>query len=311
MPDPFKIAKPGIYIDVPTQDYFADPCPAPSLTQSVAKVLIDQSPLHAWHAHPRLNPDYQHDDDRKFDVGNIAHKLMIGRGKDIVVIDFDDWRTKAAKEAREAAAAEGRLAVLGKHYSRAERMVAAAREQIDHRGLADLFRDGDGEAVMAWQENGLWMRQMVDWLSPDRLTFADYKTTDMNAAPHVLGRMMASAGWPIQAAMAERGLTALLPKTPASSAYRRFLFVVQEAEPPYCLNVVDIGHGPIAMGHKMLDRAVELWRACVTAGRWPGYPPEIVTPEYPGWAEQQWLDREIHDAARARVPSTDSVLSAG
>jgi hypothetical protein len=84
----------------------------------VAKILLDRSPLHAWHAHPRLNPDYRHDDDTKFDVGNIAHKLMLGRGKDIVVLEFDDWRTKAAKDAREAAAAAGKLAVLGKHFAR-------------------------------------------------------------------------------------------------------------------------------------------------------------------------------------------------
>jgi hypothetical protein len=113
------------------------PCPAPSLTQSVAKILLEKSPLHAWHAHPRLNPDYQHDDATKFDIGNIAHKMLLGRGKEIVVLeDFDDWRTKAAKEAREEAAAAGKLAVLGKHAARADRMVNAAREQLELRGSA-------------------------------------------------------------------------------------------------------------------------------------------------------------------------------
>src|SRR4051812_46738879 len=100
----FKITAPGIYLDVAANDYHADPCPAPSLTQSVAKILLAKSPLHAWHAHPRLNPDYQHNDDTKFDVGNIAHKMLLGRGKQIEVLEFDDWRTKAAKEAREKAA---------------------------------------------------------------------------------------------------------------------------------------------------------------------------------------------------------------
>lgn len=297
-----KITKPGLYPDFPVDAYFADPCPAPSLTQSVAKILLDRSPLHAWHAHPRLNPDFVPDDDRKFDVGNVAHALMIGRGKKITVLDFDDWRTKAAKEAREAAAAEGKLAVLGKHYARADKMVRAAREQLELRGLAELFTDGVGEAVLAWQEP-FWCRQMVDWLTPLG-TFADYKTTDMSVAPHGLGRMMVNAGWPIQAAMAERGLEAI-----GGPAQRKFLFVVQETEVPYALNVVELGADTLIMGRKQLDAAFEIWARCIKADRWPGYPLQVVKPEYPGWHEQQWLDREIHEAAAARAPT--NVLMAG
>lgn len=304
----FKIEKPGIYPAISSADYFADPCPAPSLTQSVAKILLEQSPLHAWHAHPRLNPDYQHDDDRKFDVGNIAHTLMIGRGKQIEVLDFDDWRKGDAKKARDEAAKAGKLAVLGKHFAKAQRMVTAAREQLEQREIGHLFTDGngDGEVVTAWQEGGIWLRQMIDWLTPDRMTFADYKTTDMSVAPHCLGRMMASAGWHIQGAMGKRGLDAIL-----GPSRRDYLFIVQETEHPYCLNVVEIGPDPLILGGKMLDNAVGIWRRCIAADRWPGYPAEIVTPEIPGWVEQQYLDREIHEAARERHPVTETVLGAG
>lgn len=301
MPD--RISKPGLYPEISSADYFADPCPAPSLTQSMAKILLDQSPLHAWHAHPRLNPDFRADEDTKFDVGNVAHKLMIGRGKDIVVLDFDDWRTKAAKEAREAAAAAGKVAVLGKTVSRAERMVKAAREQLNHRGIDWLFSefgDGQGEVVAAWQEGDIWLRQMIDWLTNDRCTFADYKTTDMSVAPHNLGRMMVNAGWHIQAAMGERGLDVLHPK---SAGRRRYLFIVQEAEVPYCLNVVEIGEAALTMGRKQIDMAVDLWRACFKRDRWPGYPAEIVTPEMPGWFESQTLTREIeHHERKSAMP---------
>src|SRR6266702_177650 len=33
--DKMKITEPGIYYDVATADYFADPCPTPSFTQSL------------------------------------------------------------------------------------------------------------------------------------------------------------------------------------------------------------------------------------------------------------------------------------
>lgn len=283
------ITKPGIFYDMPTSEYFADPCPQPSFSQSLGKILLEKSPLHAWHAHPRLNPDYHADEDKKFDGANIAHKMLIGRGKDIVTLEFNDWRTKAAQEAREAAAAAGQIAVLGKHYALADRMVKAAREQLEFRGLDILFRDGQGEVVIAWQEkpSGIWCRQMIDWLTGNGKIFADYKTTGESAAPHALAVKMATDGWDIQAAMAERGLNILDGATP-----RRFLFVVQETERPYCLSIVEMSESVLTMGRKKLAAAMHLWQRCVSVDRWPGYPSEIVVPEYPGWAESKWLDRE-------------------
>lgn len=278
----------GIHLNMTAAEYFADCCPQPSLTQSVAKILLDRSPLHAWHAHPRLNPDWQPDDPTKFDVGNVAHKLMIGRGKDIVVLDkFDDWRKGDAKDARAEAQAAGKLAVLGKTFAKADRMVKAAREQLEVRAQGHLFRDGDGEAVLAWEDRGMWLRQMVDWLTPDRDIFADYKTTDMSAAPFGLGRMMVNAGWPIQGAMGEWGLNKLV-----GFKRRRFLFVVQETEHPYCLSVVEMSEAAMTMGRKQLNAAFSVWMRCVASNRWPGYPTEIVVPDYPGYAESSWLDRE-------------------
>ena len=290
------ITTPGFYFDIAAADYFADPCPTPSLTQSIAKLLIERSPLHAWTAHPRLNPDFEPDDSREFDVGNICHKLLIGRGKELVVLDqFDDWRTKEARALREAAAAEGRLAVLGKHYALADHIVGAAREQLALRHLAHLFNDGAGEVMTAWldemggpQPATLWCRQLIDWLTHDRATMVDYKTTRESAAPHMLARKMVNDGWDIQAAMAERGLRAL----DGYNSPLRFLFVVQETEAPFALSVVELSESALTMGRKKLDVAFALWRRCIEENRWPGYPTEIVVPEYPAFAEAQWLDRE-------------------
>ncbi len=300
------INEPGVFYDMPSTVYFGDPCPDPSLTQSVAKILLERSPLHAWHAHPRLNPNFEANDDPKFDLGNVAHKLILGRGKDFVVLPFDDYRTKAAKEAREVAIANGKVAVLEHQHIRAVHMVRAARDQLFSRDLDYLFRTGC-EAVLAWREGDIWLRQMIDWAHPDTTIVADYKTTDMSVAPHALPRLMIAGGWPIQAAMAERGLEAL-----KGVARRRFLFVAQETEPPYQLSVAEMSRDAITMGAKQLIHAIDVWTRCMQAREWPGYPLLINTPEYPGWAEQQWLDREVKDAARERLPNFDpNVLMAG
>jgi len=290
-------AAPGIYVNFPIDDYYRDPCPAPSLTQSLVKMLLDRSPLHAWHKHPRLNPDWKPADPTKFDLGNTAHALLLGRGKEIATLPYDDWRTKEARIAREEARQMGKLAVLLKTRKRAGEMVVAAREQLALRGLGGLLGHGDAEVMLMWNEGATWCRQLLDFLSTDRLTVVDYKTTELAAAPMAVPRMMVNAGWQIQAAMADRGLGVLDPER---AGRRRYLFVVQEAEPPYCLNVAEIGEVALTMGAKMVQRAVDLWAECLATDRFPGYPAEILQPEFPTWAEWQWLDREVREDELAR-----------
>jgi len=49
----------------------------PSLSRSVAHILLTQTPYHAWLAHPRLNPDYMPDEDSKFDIGTATHAMLL------------------------------------------------------------------------------------------------------------------------------------------------------------------------------------------------------------------------------------------
>src|ERR1017187_3250533 len=99
----FKIEKAGIYKDVADEEYRADPCPTPSLSQSIAKVLIAQSTLHAKEEHPRLKTPDEADDEagekyvKAQAIGNAAHAVLIGRGKTLAVGPFDNWATKDAK----------------------------------------------------------------------------------------------------------------------------------------------------------------------------------------------------------------------
>jgi hypothetical protein len=292
MRETLMITEPGFYPDMPIEEYHSDPCPKPSLNQSLAKVLLDKSPLHAWYQHPRLNPNYERNTDKQFDLGTAAHAMLIGRGKEIVPIPFDNWLTKAAKEAREEAALAGKQAVLQSQYERAAEMVATALLQLDARGLSGLFNSklGAGELVMAWEESGVWLRQMVDWLTADELTFVDYKSTNLNSAPQNLGRIMHSAGWPIQAAMARRGLDVLSPDT---TGRRHYLFILQETVPPHALQVCEMSEAVQTMGRKMLAVAVEIWERCMAENNWPAYPLQIQRPELPAWAENEWLAREI------------------
>ena len=87
----------GIYT-IPHDVYHQDPCPTPSLSSSVAKVLLRQSPAHAAMQHPKLNNNYVNAESSRFDLGTIAHALLLEDDSSrLITIEADDWRTKAAK----------------------------------------------------------------------------------------------------------------------------------------------------------------------------------------------------------------------
>ena len=140
--------KPGIYT-MTAEDYHADKIASrPSLSASMAHLLCTSSPAHAWVAHPKLNPAFERHEEEKFDVGTVAHALLL-QGEDVaVVVDAPDWRTNAAKEERDAARAAGQIPLLAKHWDAVRAMVAATRQQLDKIDTTPaLFTDGKPEVT--------------------------------------------------------------------------------------------------------------------------------------------------------------------
>jgi len=278
---------PGLHYGVESSDYFADPTPEPSLTQSIAKILLRQSPAHARLAHPRLNPDLEDSDPTKYDVGHIAHRRLLGRGREIEVLDYKDWRTKDAQHHRADVAEAGKLGALGKDWVRGGEMVEAIRAQLEERGYGpdwyepDVERAAEVVAIAKLDDDGMpyWLRCMIDWL-PSPLRPWDLKTTGRSAHPDELWRQLVDADWPIQAAMHERILDYLLPE---GAGRREHRFVVVENAPPYALSVVKMTEAHMTIGRAQLDRAEVIWATCMAAGRWPAYPLIDQNPEYPTW----------------------------
>lgn len=295
------ISKPGIYFEFPSEAYFADPCPKPSLNQSLAKVLLEQSPLHARYAHPRLSPVAKEEREEKYDkdraIGNAAHALLLGRGKDVDPLPFEDFKTKAAQVARRESLAVGYEPILSKHYEAARELAGSIRRQLDAHQCRDAFTDGRSEVVLAWEEGGIWFRTMIDWLSTDLRVCDDLKTTGGSAAPQAVPWSMADWGWDIQAAMWERGLNILDPE---NAGRRRYRFINVENYPPYALTVNDMSESVLTLGRRRLQLAVEIWKRCIERDEWPGYPLVTQYPAFPGSRESQFeeREREIMDGLR-------------
>ncbi len=290
MPDPTArtVSAAGVY-DIPAAAYHADPAPEPSLSSSVAKILIGRTPRHAWMAHPRLNPDHAEENKVEFDIGTAAHALLLEGESGVTVVDADSYRTKAAKEARDAAYTAGRTPLLPHQLVDVEAMVAAARVQLEaHEVAGQAFKDGKPEQTLVWQEAGIWLRCRLDWLPIANRPFYDYKTTT-NAHPDTWQRRLFENGYDVQAAFYLRGIREALGTENAE-----FRFVVQEVKPPYALSVVALTPAALALGDAKAHRAIEMWRDCLSADRWPGYPNDVAYLDAPVWEEARF------EAAKAR-----------
>ena len=294
------IAEPGIYLNISADDYFADPAPEPSLTQSIAKTILAQSAEHAQWDHPRLGNGREPEEEYKQarEIGNVAHKILLGRGKDVTIIEADSFRGGDAKKQKDAALAVGSVPILAKHYGRAEAMARKARIVMDGLGLGDV--GGDSEVVMVWTDGGIWCRTMVDRLSKDRCVVLDYKTTAGSWAPHdsSFGRKIIDAGWDIQAAMHQRALNELHPE---SAGRREHIFLAQENYPPYAVVPIELPEVWLSMGDRKLTAAMDVWKRCLNTGIWESYPDHLVVPEYPDFAMSKWLSREENEFVDLRM----------
>lgn len=258
--------EPGFYDDIPEADYHAD---RESLSVSGAKTLLKAPALFR---HQQDNPVHRD----VFDIGSAAHALVLGVGAEIVVVDADSWRTKAAKELQEAARAEGKTPLLkGDHL----RVLAMADALSTHRLAMRLLSDGRPEvsAYALDEPTGVTRRGRFDWLGTSILT--DYKTA-ASAEPDSFVKAAVNFGYHMQAAWYADLARDL--GHPADA----FAFVVQEKEAPYLVTVIELPEELVTIGRTRNRRALERFRDCTESGYWPGYVPddEFAQPAAPRWA---------------------------
>lgn len=275
------IDRPGVF-DIPADVYHLDPVAGGSLSSTGARKLLPPS-CPALYKHWR---DSGGRPGRALDFGRAAHREVLGVGEDIVVVDAADWRTKDAREARDAAYAAGQTPILAAEYDVVRAMAAAIRE---HPIAAALLRPGAGRAeqTLVWQDadTGVWCRARTDWL-PDpgtgRLIVPDYKSA-RSAAPDDLSRAIHEHGYYLQADWYLSGIRALeLHPSPA------FVFIAQMKEPPYLVTVAEADPMALAIGAHLNRLARITYRECVESGRWPGWTDDVALVSLPPWVEARY-----------------------
>lgn len=255
--------EPGVMDDA---TYFAHP----ALSHSDTKLLLRSPAYYRW----AKDRGVRHDKPQ-YDFGHVVHELALGVGAGIDVIDAADWRTKAAKEARDASRAAGRAPLLQHEYDSAKTCADAIREHPLARKLLDHM--DHTEVACIWDDDGVQRRAKMDAVT-GRFVI-DLKTTT-EADTESFGRSAGKFGYHTAAAWyldaARHFLNIDDPK---------FLFVVVEKEPPHLVNVIELDPYGVELGAKRNRRMIDLYRHCVETDTWPAFGDGINQANLPRWAE--------------------------
>lgn len=217
-----------------------------------------------------------------FDMGQLCHRLVLGEGPDIVVIPAPDYKTSAARLARDTAREQGLIPALQADYDNATLMAAKVHE---HPVAGKLLGFGDPEVDMRVHDpaTGVELRGRIDWVTllDDVPVIVDYKTA-ASAHPGVFARKADDYGYVLQAAWYRR-----MGQLKGFDDLPRVLFIVQEKTPPHLVSVVELDEQAMRYGARRMRAAIDLFVACVETDSWPGYGDEITTVGLPGWVIQR------------------------
>jgi hypothetical protein len=269
-------AGPVVRDDLTAEQYHAD------------KTSISSSGLRALLA-PGCPAQFKYDRDnpqppkREFDLGHAAHKLVLGVGEELVFTEYDDWRTKAAREERDAIRYDGAVPLLAHEGEQVQAMADALRR---HPIAGGLFAPGTGRAELSifWtdRETGVRCRVRPDWLKelPGLALAVDYKTC-RDANPDAVSRAIRDYSLHQQDALYTDGIWAALDPQDV-----RFVFVFQSKTAPYLITVRELAQQDRDIGRARNERALRLYADCERTGIWPDWTgpvdeiPTISMPSY-------------------------------
>jgi hypothetical protein len=243
----------------------------PRLSQSIAKTLLDKSPLHAWTQH-RLLGGVDRKPTAAMIEGAVFEALILGICDEVVEVveGFDDWRKNAAKARMAEATEAGKIAILAHKLEPMEIAAARIRENIDLELPGGLKYDIDWKVRVEWESRGGCLCSgELDGLrfGKDYYQIIDLKKCE-SANPAALAKKVTADGWHVQQAAYMEAVNILHAPFAGRGT---FWFCCYEVDPPYAVTVCTLEGVFAELGERRWDRAKHVWQNCLKTGEWPGY----------------------------------------
>jgi len=222
-----------------------------------------------------------------FDTGHAIHTRVLGTGMDVEVIPsallsgpnqaISSAKAKAfVEEVRAAGKVPLKPAVFA-HVTRASEAVLANPKA---RALLEVGGESEVSLFATDPETGVRIRGRLDRVHRGGRLIIDLKSC-VDLSLLTLRRIVDAYGYDLSAET-YRFLFELVTGEVAEPVHLIFM----EKEPPYDVRVVKLGPVWSDGGWQKLRRALEVYRACVEAGVWPGVddlPGPVEELDAPGW----------------------------
>lgn len=283
------------------KDYHLDEG-GPRLSQSLATLIIKETPAHARQASYALGAD-RGDYTASDDHGTITHALMLEPENqklihEISATDKDgeivtNYRTKAAQEEKETAEARGQIPMTRDKLDIFRYKAKALSYRLKSHETNPIELDGRSEVVIYWEEQTsegpVRCRCRIDHLRmlDGEIQVIDLKTTD-SAAPKNIQRVAWDKGYEIQDAAYRRAVEA---KFPDFAGRVTVVFAFLELAKPYVVNPVTFSARFRRLGEARWERACNIWARCLKEDHWPAYAGGELDP--PHWAETEDMGNEL------------------
>ena len=220
--------------------------------------------------------------------GSAAHKMFLEPdtwNDEYVIMPQIDRRTKEGKAVWEAFSTEnaGKTIVSRDDFDTIKEMGNALLKNSVSREYM-FVGHGENETPFSWvdPDTGDACKCKCDrlMLEDGRIVVVDYKTAK-SAQTDRFNAEIYKRGYHVQAAMYTEGV-----RISGGLSYRpRFVFVVQEKEAPYAVNVIEVTEDVMNYGDQVYHQLLGKLHDCKEADIWEGYVEDGVVNEayLPGW----------------------------
>lgn len=197
-----------------------------------------------------------------------------------------DPRTKAGREEKAQAEADGFTVVSASDFDRAGEMLKSLHNHPKVDALLSRL-NGDPEVSVYWDMDvdgdTIQCKGRVDRLAilpSGEVVAVDLKTTNGALTPDAISRHVATYGYHRQSAwyvhgLAEQGL-----------AVSAFVFIFCQTQSPYLCTAVTLDAEAEALGKRECEMAARIYRNCKRDNVWPSYSQDVEEVGLPLWYDR-------------------------